>query len=361
MRVLDWVQAEKPVLDSVTPVGIRFQAETLVFPLAISRASAPPKTTLLLLVYDHAPVCCPELPVRHVGGDAALQAGDSYEQFRERLATGSAASLVCEGLVLRDPRELRYIGSAPPEGRPSGPPASSAAIGAQYWVTRLWGRVDRDQMVDLTFIPDREERQPYRLDVELGVPPRTLARLERSGLSVFQSAAAHDWRGAQYAGVVVAALGWIALRRRGSRARLLLLAGLVFVFAFPAAWMPEGLDEVRDRWLTALRDNQASIGSAVDRFVADTGAYPVALSDLSSGKAVVDGLDASGNRVRLARPTQGTYLSALPTDPLTGRSDTWLYWVSGEVTVQSSALTARVKRTSSGARSGYRIPAELSW
>ena len=31
------------------------------------------------------------------------------------------------------------------------------------------------------------------------------------------------------AGVVVAALGWIALRRRGSRARLLLLAGLVFL------------------------------------------------------------------------------------------------------------------------------------
>jgi len=344
MRVLDWVQARRPVMDAVTPIGIRFQAETLMFPLEISRVSAPAWTSLLLLVYDAAPVRCLEFPVRHIGRKVSLRAGDSYEQYRERLSSDDGTGLVCEGLIPSEASELGFLASAPRNGRPPGVHASPDLAGTGFLATRLWGRIEREQLVDLTFVPDREARRPYRVRVDLRVPKSTLARAQLGRLSLLESIAIRDWSGVQWVSLLLAVIAWAGLRRRGCLARAAILAGLAFVLLFPTVWSPEGLPGARERCLDALNERQEAIRSAVDRFVGDAGAYPAALSDLACKKAVETGLDASGNPVRLRRPLPGTYLPSLPVDPLTGHSDTWTYWVRGEPTIQSGGFRTEVRR-----------------
>jgi len=344
MRVLDWVQAEKPVLDAVTPIGIRFQTETLVFPLAISKVSAPPKTTLILQVYDDAPVRCAELPVWHLIGSGPTRIDGSYEEYRERLVSGMGPGLLCEGLTLRRADFPGQYRDLPREERGARARQYQSAMKASYWATRLWGEVRREDMRDLTFAPDLEPREPFLVRVSLEVPPKVLASLEPGSTSALGAAADGLWRAGRYAVVPVFVLAWVVVRRRGRWAGPAVLGVLVAVLLVPALARAGGSSEVRERWTRELADAQKAIRTAVDAFAAEAGAYPATLSDLASGKPIETGLDASGNAIRLREPVRGTYLPALPVDLLTGRADTWRYSVSGEVTIQSGGFTTTVSR-----------------
>lgn len=295
MRVLDWVQAKKPVLDAVTPIAIRFRTESLVFPLLISKVSAPARTSLLLLVYDSGPVRCRELPVRYTPPMSSLGPGDSYERRRARLATEGGPGLACEYLgrtgdlafmdSLRAPSALRQEG-----GRPRA-----------VWLSRLWTLLDRDAMVDLTFEPDRVPREPYRLEVNLGAPGQDQARPGR-------------------------------LRSTSGRQEA--------------------------SWVSSLADAQERIEGALEAFRADTGCYPASLADLAATSPPAFGQDASGNRVRLAARPLKPYLSALPRDPLTGRTQSWILTVAGEAIVQSGGLSTTVARRPPYVES---TPTALGW
>jgi len=342
MRVLDWVRAQKPVLESVTPIGVRFRTEPLVFPLAISRVSAPEMTSVLLLVYDRGPVRCRELPIRYAEPGTPIRRGDSYERIRERLVSAAEPALFCEALgpgVAGPDGNYRSEGGARPTYDRSN---------RKLWVSRFWTRIDRDDMVDLTFDPDREPREPYRLAIELGAPGTVLAGSPGGARSsVVESAPARTRRGPSPVAYVAVPLALIALavilrsrRGLGPIAALAAVASLSLpghVRAGPGGGStPE--------WVMLLGQAQEAIEDAVKAFAADTGCYPASLADLTLGGQVSRGVDASGNPVRLmVRPTRA-YLAELPVDVLTERSDTWLMSVAGGAVVQSGGLEGVVRR-----------------
>jgi hypothetical protein len=84
-------------------------------------------------------------------------------------------------------------------------------------------------------------------------------------------------------------------------------------------------------------DATAQLRTTLQMFRDATGAYPRRLTDLALGKLPATGIDGSGNEVRLSGSPAMPLLPALPVDPLTGRSDTWLYDVRSPLLVESGA------------------------
>ncbi len=99
--------------------------------------------------------------------------------------------------------------------------------------------------------------------------------------------------------------------------------------------------EITQRLDKALRELDEAVGTFKDQ----TGCYPEHLLDLTNTQPTY-GLDSSGNRVPIASPLQGAVLQELPTDPLTGRSDTWVYDVLAPQVVDSGAYEITVERSS---------------
>ncbi len=91
-----------------------------------------------------------------------------------------------------------------------------------------------------------------------------------------------------------------------------------------------GLAEL-DRALTQLDD-------AILAFLEDAGCYPASLEDLTVAVPPESGVDSSGNKVPAGRDWLGSRIKQLPEDPLTGRSDTWVYEVTGSPMIDSGGL-----------------------
>jgi len=356
MRVLDWDREKKPVIDSVTPIGIRFPTESLVFPLAISKVSAPEKTSVLLLVYDTGPVRCRELPIRYAPAETTVKCGDSYERLRGRLARDPEPALVCETLG---------PGFATPRGsyrQAKGSHGIDAVAAQKLWLSRLWARIDRDDMVDLTFEADPEPREPYRLLINISAPGVVASGMPAASMKTSAVASASDTAPPRqgpspvaYAAIPLS-LVLLVLAVRGRRGLGIGAVMAAVALASLHAYAATG-GKGRPEWVTQLGQAQEAIEKAVAAFAADTGSYPASLDDLTRSQQVTEGQDASGNKVRLLAPLSKVHLTALPEDPLTKRSDTWLFAVAGAAVVQSGGLEGVVERRAARAR-GWNDPSQ---
>ncbi|MCX7597268.1 MAG: hypothetical protein N2512_00145, partial [Armatimonadetes bacterium] len=87
-----------------------------------------------------------------------------------------------------------------------------------------------------------------------------------------------------------------------------------------------------------LQAGRQEILSALSAFAFDNGALPRNLKDLTSVGPITEGLDSSGNTVRVNLPGgRRPYLQKLPLDPLSGRRDSWTYEPTGDLVVDSGA------------------------
>ncbi|MGD9495586.1 MAG: DUF2330 domain-containing protein [Armatimonadota bacterium] len=149
LRVRPEVARARPVLSDAPPIAIRFRSERLVYPLAISPISAPPRTALSLIVIADAPLGPEQLPWAPVA--AGLHPpGSSWATVR-RAALGRPTCAVCERVVrLRVPDDPYLLA----EGRWTAHAEASERV-----ATRLWALLPPEQMMDLTFsgadAPDR--------------------------------------------------------------------------------------------------------------------------------------------------------------------------------------------------------------
>ena len=94
------------------------------------------------------------------------------------------------------------------------------------------------------------------------------------------------------------------------------------------------------------------------KFVAANGCYPAKLTDMLGSDIPDEGLDSSGNLVKITRALrddmsaelQGTLgdgafaATELPEDPLTGRRDTWVYEPTGSPMVDSGGYRIKITR-----------------
>ena len=263
------------VLSDVQPIGIRFDTEELVYPLTISRISSRENTALLLIALTEADVECDQLPEIELPLARPLPPVTCYATVRRELVAAGPPGLIREycGPYAAPRSESEYEKQA--EARPLG-----TRPDRETWMqaTRWWTLLDRDAMTDLTFSP-REGR-----------PARALL-IDRAAHVEF-----------------------------GHRERVRYARGL-------------GLGEALGR-----------LDDMLLRFRRQYGCLPASLQDLAGLDLPETGVDSSGNPIPLPtavqwhRPLGATPVArGLPTDPLTGRNDTWLYEPTGEPVVESGA------------------------
>jgi len=99
--------------------------------------------------------------------------------------------------------------------------------------------------------------------------------------------------------------------------------------------------EIAQQLDEALRELDEAVGVFKDQ----TGCYPEHLPDLTNTQPTY-GLDSSGNRMPIVSTLQAAVLQKVPNDPLTGRSDTWVYDVLAPQVVDSGAYEITVERAS---------------
>ena len=147
LKVLSKVATEKPVMDDVKPIGIRFPTEQLVYPLYISRGSSREKTALLLVALTEQPVECEQLRSVSLPLERKFGPGTCYAHIRRDTLRRPQPAAVREyaGYGAVAVRGLFYVQDRWFE---EGAPRLD-----QMWATRLWTLLDREQMVDLTFKP----------------------------------------------------------------------------------------------------------------------------------------------------------------------------------------------------------------
>ncbi len=160
------------------------------------------------------------------------------------------------------------------------------------------------------------------------------------------------------AAVVVATVAWAALvavliqimsapERVQQQAKLLAITTVfVIVTMFLTEFAIPPLDAAHAGTLSGRRASYKTLDKALTElddamlaFVEEHGCYPEKLADLTAATQPDHGVDASGNRVRLASTWARPYLSDLPLDPLTRRRDTWVYEPTGSPMLDSGAYT----------------------
>ncbi|MGD8238723.1 MAG: DUF2330 domain-containing protein, partial [Armatimonadota bacterium] len=181
---------QRPVLQEVDPIGIRFDTEQLVYPLYISRASSRQKTALLLMVLSKGPVACDQLADATLPLGKSLGKGTCYATLRREAVEDKRASAVCE---FRGPEGAPYVDLHYEKDRFTGPEGGWWSPG-YLWTTRLWTILDLEDMEDLTFSPS-EDRQTMKLAVvrrgQLRSPRRQWAK---SALATIRSRARRQSR-----------------------------------------------------------------------------------------------------------------------------------------------------------------------
>ena len=137
--------------------------------------------------------------------------------------------------------------------------------------------------------------------------------------------------------------GWLFRLRRGFTLIELLIV-ITIIAILTMAVVPRMIAARRRAKEAQLRGNLKQLRDSIERFEANTGAWPPALSDVvaSDGSAISGNMDGQGGMVdRIAY--DGPYLlvsgGGLPRDPFTGADD-WNYQNSSGEVHSSSTLTA---------------------
>ena len=158
--------------------------------------------------------------------------------------------------------------------------------------------------------------------------------------------------------VALATMAWAALvavllqimsapERVQEQAKLLAITTvLVIVTMFLTEFAIPPLDEAHAGMISPRRVSYTTLDKALTdlddamlAFLEDHGCYPAKLADLTAAARPDHGVDASGNRVKLAGTWVQPYLSDLPMDPLTRSRDTWVYEPTGSPMVDSGGYT----------------------
>lgn len=409
LRIASRTQEKTMVLKEVAPVGLWFPSEKLVFPLTLSKVSAPPRTTLLLFVLDAWGSRCAELPAATFPQATKGKRGSTYADLVRGLAAKQPGQqMVCEAVVRMGPWPKEIIVTADKDGKKPLPLGN-------YTASRFRAETKRESMKDLTFTPVAGRGFTLKVTARADVPTPALAYwfgtanarkgwlLVCFGLLVLFSlfplrTKGEGWfvkSGRVVFWVFVASLGvcwliylypesaivvfclcllvlvaWEVLWRlilvttewaaivspRGmSVARTLLCAAVAGVLAFEV--VPRSCDRVLQRIRPDGRDvvvQQTNalmkLDGALKSFRKATGAYPVRLSELTAHRTPKRGLDASGNKVPITGSAALPLLRGIPTDPLTGRNDTWVYDVCSPSVVESGGyeVTVTTERSHTG-------------
>jgi prepilin-type N-terminal cleavage/methylation domain-containing protein len=142
----------------------------------------------------------------------------------------------------------------------------------------------------------------------------------------------------------MAVCGWIAARRRRSGFTLIEVLIVILVISILAMLViPRLLSARRKAKETQLSGNLKQLRDAVERFEANTGAWPPALTDViaSGGDAISGDFDGRGGHVD-RKSYDGPYMvvqnGSLPVDPFTEASD-WTYDNTTGAVHSNSSLT----------------------
>jgi hypothetical protein len=163
LRLLDKVASDKPLLEDVPPLGIRFRysGTRLVFPLRISRVSAPALTAIRLCLIGAEPYRCRGFLTRQVTEPIALPAGKTYGDVRRALTREHGTALLCECSVQE---RLPCLGLS---YYADGGRALRLPNAIRPATTSIFALLKPDEMKDLVFDvdPTRDMRQ-YRVIIE---------------------------------------------------------------------------------------------------------------------------------------------------------------------------------------------------
>ncbi|MBU0606404.1 MAG: DUF2330 domain-containing protein [Armatimonadetes bacterium] len=454
LRINPEATAKQGIIQEVSPLGISFPAKAPVFPLRISAVSAPPRTSLILVVMGDKPFAPVELPAIQLPDKTRLRRGDSYSAFlRRQIEKRQGKALVAEfeGKTYY-PDKARWGADA------RSPLRSGPGRPREFTTCRYVGLVPRETMLDLSFREQPAQRFSTMVKREAYLPVPLAARL---ALMRWPVAAVGVpllvivfWAGRRQGrnealperpawmrviitalGVYVVALFTVALAAYKALPRypevdlsgsgppgtyvvlaLGLLLSLVVLVGLPlsrlagviglatllsAAGLPlllaRHVDSVTplavalsclalavavllnattrthvhavvavaavlalfvgplprmghgDSWMrqyevqTQLDDQLRDLRGAVKNFRAVYGCYPATVNDLASSHHTT-GQDPSGNPVSIAATSQPYKpLSALPRDPLTGRTDKWLLDVLAPDVIDSGAYKVTVE------------------
>lgn len=163
LKLQEKVAEQKPLLKDVAPVGIRFHqsARRLVFPLYISRLSAPSYTAIALAIVSTCVYRCRELPMVEFAKKRGIQPGQTYGAVRREMCRVPTPALLCEYCRegLSEPLKLVYgvAGRAP----------TYASLGGIPVVSRYFAYLQPKEMVDLNFVPRAtSRRRDYEVLIE---------------------------------------------------------------------------------------------------------------------------------------------------------------------------------------------------
>ena len=139
--------------------------------------------------------------------------------------------------------------------------------------------------------------------------------------------------------------GWIAASRRRSGFTLIeVLIVLLIISILAMLVIPRLLSARRKAKETQLSGNLKQLRDAVERFEANVGAWPPALTDViaTNGSAISGDSDGRGGHVD-RKSYDGPYMvvpnSSLPVDPFTGAAD-WAYDNATGAVHSNSSLAA---------------------
>jgi len=157
LRIIPGVVEDRPTLTEVSPVGIRFATDELVYPLLISKLSSRPLTAMTLVVIADEAMSCLEMDAEPPDLDKRYRKGSCWASIRREMAEESG-DLVHEysgsgDLVWTD---LWYRAD---QRRPPGAPAFH-----EMHMDRFWGLLTLGEMQDMTFAPDPEP-EDFRLRI----------------------------------------------------------------------------------------------------------------------------------------------------------------------------------------------------
>ena len=134
---------------------------------------------------------------------------------------------------------------------------------------------------------------------------------------------------------------WLFRKDRRGFTLIEMLIVVVVIAVIAAIVVPRLLGAGRKSKEAALKSQLQQLRSAIQRFEADCGAYPAALTDIMATSAPASGLDQNGNTVTInPADYMGPYLTTpdgkLPVDPVTGSAD-WTYNVTTPGFIHPSA------------------------
>jgi len=154
LRVRPGLVEQRPVLQDVAPIGIRFPTKQLVYPLFISRASSRDKTAMLLLLLSTTPVQGDQLPEARLPLRKWHGKGACYAAIRRETIERTGPSAVCE---YRGPEAFPYFDLYYQKDVWWGPETEGWSP-RFLWTTRYWTILQRDKLDDLTFSRSKDQR-----------------------------------------------------------------------------------------------------------------------------------------------------------------------------------------------------------